>query len=598
MPKKFLLVDKIQQYNTKFDKTNAPFNVLVSPSQNVLINNADKISTRKGYSLLGKANANNNPIEGSFVWQNSSGGEISLRSYDDELEIYTTTLAAYVRLINSLTAVDLQFATWWSATEGIDLLLWVDGTDNMYEWSGGITTLKSTTSNTITKNGVATWAADRFLTAGTRKVIINGTEYTYTGGESTTVLTGVTPNPTGEAVDSNVFQAVRTNANTPASGFLSDFLKVLNNQVYVGSSTSRAVYVSSNTDFTDYTLSSPRITGEGALLTLDNIPKAFARQDQDMYISAGRDDWYRTEFETLLLSDDTTAETLVVKKLKTTTGMGAQSQDLTLEVGDFITFIDHNNTLRMLGNIEGVENPVIKSFSNPIKPDFDNADFTNGNMVWDKNRIYVSAPNDDKVYILETRENADGTLRRFWQPPQVLPVRRFAVIGGVLHGHSNAVPETYRLFNTENDNGNSFKAEAAFAYRSYGRRDLMKIFDEMLVEGYISSNSVLTLTLNYDFAGFTQILDAEIKGDNSAILYEVAGGGSLGTEPLGTSPIGAGPEEITQNPKFRAIITFPKQDFFEIQFIFSTDQTDAQWEILAHGANVKFSKNQAIQIKQ
>ena len=300
-------------------------------------------------------------------------------------------------MADSLSAVDLQFATWWSNPEGIDLLLFVDGSDNMYEWSGGIATLASTTSNTITKNGAATWAAARFLVAGTRKVIINGTEYTYTGGEGTTTLTGVTPNPTGEAVDSNVFQAVRTNANTPASGFLSDFLRVLNNQVYVGSLTSRVVYVSANDNFTDYTFASPRIVGEGALLTLDNIPKAFARQDRDMYISAGRDDWYKTEFETLLLSNDTQAETLLIKKLKTASGMGAQSQDLVLETGDFIAYISHEPALRLLGNLEGVENPVLRSFSNPIKPDFDDADFTNGNMAWDKNRIYISRLNDDIV---------------------------------------------------------------------------------------------------------------------------------------------------------------------------------------------------------
>lgn len=598
MPR-FTLLDKMTGYQSKTDPTNTPFNKLISPSQNVLINIKDRVSTRGGTSLLGAANSAINAIEGGVVWQTSSGGEITLRSYDDELEIYTSTLAAWTRLKNSLSAVDLQFDTWWSSTEGIDLLLWVDGTDDMYEWSGGITTLNATTSNTIKKNGTNTWAQDRFLTAGTRKVVIGTIEYTYTGGETTTTLTGVTPDPTGEAADSNVFQAVRVSSNTPASGFLSDSLRVLNNQVWVRSSTSRVVYVSKDSDFTDYTLSTPRLTGEGATLTLDDVPKALVRQDQDMFISAGRDDWYRSRFEQIEVSGVSTAETLLVKKLKTGPEMGAQSQDLVLETGDFVAFIDHNNVLRLLGNVENVESTLLRALSDPVKPDFDAADFTNGHMVWHGNRIYISAPNDDKVFILELRETANGTQRRFWQAPQVLPVRRFAIISGVLYGHSNAVPETYKLFDGTNDNGFSFKATAALAYRNYKNRDRLKNFDEWLTEGYISANTELGLTLNYDFEGSTQQLETTISGADDDILFQVAVGGRLGTERLGVGRIGAGEENVaTQNPKFRVFNTFALQDFFEIQAIYETDEKDAQWEIMAAGGNTKFSRYQPVSYKK
>ena len=76
MAKKFLLLSKVRGYQTKPDKTNAPFDVLVSPSQNVLINDADKVSTRLGYTLLGSSSTATKAIEGSFVWQTSSGGGV------------------------------------------------------------------------------------------------------------------------------------------------------------------------------------------------------------------------------------------------------------------------------------------------------------------------------------------------------------------------------------------------------------------------------------------------------------------------------------------------------------------------------------------
>ena len=102
---KFLLLEKIAGYITKPDKTKAPENVLVDGSQNVLINDEDKVSIRGGYSLFGAANTATTPIVSSFTWQTSSGTEISLRGYDDEIEIYTSTLAAWVRLIKSAKSI-------------------------------------------------------------------------------------------------------------------------------------------------------------------------------------------------------------------------------------------------------------------------------------------------------------------------------------------------------------------------------------------------------------------------------------------------------------------------------------------------------------
>lgn len=70
-----------------------------------------------------------------------------------------------------------------------------------------------------------------------------------------------------------VVQEVRNNLNQPASSNENHWIKVLNNQVFIGSKTSRILYISSNTSFTDYTNSTPRVTGEGAQLILDQKTK-------------------------------------------------------------------------------------------------------------------------------------------------------------------------------------------------------------------------------------------------------------------------------------------------------------------------------------
>ena len=613
MAQTFNLISKTIGYISKPDKTNTSRFALVDPSQNVLINDEEKIATRGGYTLFGAANASVNAIEGSIDWKTSGNTTLNLRSYDDELEVFIGTVNSiafnsWERLLDGWTAVAFSFDAWWSTSEGIDLLLWVNGSDKIWEWPGAITTFLSATSNTLKKQGTNTWAQDRFLVAGTRKVRIKDTggtwrEFTYTGGESTTTLTGVTPDPTGFtfAAGALAIQSVRENDNQPADGYVGNILRVLNNQVYVGSNENREVFVSKNTSFIDYTFATPRAAGEGGLLTLDNVARAFARQDREMLISAGEDDWYSTRFVELDIGGSL-KETIHVDKLNTSSGQAARSQELLAEIGNNVAYIDFNNQLRVFGRIQELENPAMKALSDQIKPDFDAADFTGGHVFFHKNRIYISAPNDDKVYINETRESFDGLgnqiLKRFWQPPQILPVRRFSVVSGDIHGHSNAVPETYKLFDGTNDNSLSFAAKAAFSYRNYGKRGRMKTFDEWLTEGYIRANTILSLMLNYDFDGFTQSLEFEIDGSDEDILFEAAGSGSLGDNPLGDIPLGDQPNESSQLPKFRIIHEMSREDFYEIQAIYSSDDIDRQWELLAHGGAIQFSKNQGIFLKK
>jgi len=608
MPAKFQLIKNFLGYVTKPDETNTSEKVLVNGSQNVLISDEEKVVTRNGYELLGASNSSLNPIESTFDWNASSGGAINLRSFDDELEIYTTALDAWVRLEDGFSNVDFEFTTWWSSTEGIDLLLFVNGSSSILEWSGGITTFASSTSNTLTKEGSTTWGAERFLTAGTRQVDIidtSGVEvtFTYTGGEGTTTLTGVTPDPTSStfAVGANVFQTVRTNTNTPSSGATNDVIGTLKNQVYVAANDEREISVSSNTDFTSYSFSSPRTTGEGALLTLDNKIINFKPLKQEMIIFAGNDDIYRTSFT--LVDSTGIKELLRVEQVKTGAQQGAFNRDMIEQVSNAIVYLTNEQTLRIIEDAGDLKQLITRSLSNPIKPDFDAEDFTNGHIKFHRNRVHIAAPASDKVYILEFKENANGDITRFWQPPQILPIRRFAIIGGNIHGHSNSVPETYRLFRigVYADNANSFKAKAVFSYRNFGDRVNLKSFDEYYSEGFISSNTDLKLTLRYDFEGSSQELEQTISGVDDDILFGSTSDASLGVSSLGTVSLAGDIEESageTPLDKFRVIGEFARSDFHELQVIYETDDIDRRWQLLSHGPAVTLAKSMPVSIKR
>lgn len=590
---KFQTISEILSYVTKPDKTNTDPRYLISGSQNVLIDETRKVKTRNGYELLGASSTATTPTESSFTWKTSSGDEWPLRGYDDELEVYLGTvdsiaLNAWTKLKDGWSSVAFKFATWWNTTTGFDLLKFVAQDDNIYSWTGAVTTIASATANTITKNGTATWAAERFTTTGS--VIINGTEYAYTGGTGTTTLTGVTPNPSSEAANSAAMQAVTTHSDEPATGLTNDLIEVLNNQLYVGDLSKNEIYVSKNTDPVDFTYSSPRIPGEGALLTLDNPAVGFVSQEDRMYITAGQHDWYQTEFNALEVSN-TLTETLNVKKLKTAPLQAAQSQDLITKVNNAVCFLGNDDKLYLMERVENIEYPFIKPISDDVKPDFEDETWTNGHLIAYRNWILLCSPTNDKVYINETREEA-GELVRFWQPPQILPIRQFSVINGLLYGHSSGAPETYKLFTGEDDNGNPFKAVARFAYRSFDERDKYKVFDEYFTEGYIAGNTTLKLKLYYDYEGHEQILEYDIDGSDSDILAETATAGSLGDSGLGDTPLGgeSGSESIPLN-KFRIIHEIPPYDFFEICTEYWTDEQDYNWSILAHGPNARLSPN-------
>lgn len=588
--KKYNLIQEFRGYVNKADITNTDPRFLVSGSQNVIINDGEKVAKRAGYTIYGAANTALTPIVSSYDWLTSTGPERNLRKYDTKLEVYYSD--AWRTVSSSFGAsTELNFAEWWSSSEVKDFLLIVDGTADLKMWSGGITTFASATVNTITKQGSTTWAEERFLLAGTRSVVINGTTYAYTGGEGTTTLTGVTPDPTAgaHAVGSIVIQSLRTTSSLISSAVELDIITVHQNQVYVADSERRDVYVSKNTDYTNYSFTSPtRLPGEGAILTLDSPAIGFAVQENSVYISGTQKEWYQTKFT---LSSDLTKETLTVDRLKTGPEQGALSQSAIGKIKNSVIFVSKELTVDTLGRVESIDTPESRPLSDIIKAELASYDTTiPPDIKYFKNNVYIAFPSEGKVLVYDLA-------RKLWQPPQILPVRKFAIIDSELYGHSNSVPETYKLFDGTSDNTNPIDARAAFAYRTYGRPDWKKSFDEWFTEGYISSNCTLQVAHKYDFGGFTTINEREIDGDDETILFSTITDNSLGKYPFGSQPLGS----ITDSPddlaKFRCVHDFQDVDFYEHQVLYQDNDIDTQWQLLRQGGNVELSKSENIDIK-
>lgn len=123
---------------------------LVRGSFNVLITDEWKVAVRKGLALLGAAGTLITGIKSSYTWQTSTNLEIPLRSRYDTLQaLYLGTWVDIATGFKTLTK--FRFSTWWDRTEIKDRLLFVNGSKNVYSWTGGMSEVGSATVNTLSK---------------------------------------------------------------------------------------------------------------------------------------------------------------------------------------------------------------------------------------------------------------------------------------------------------------------------------------------------------------------------------------------------------------------------------------------------------------
>lgn len=592
---KFSLIDKPTAYVNKPEITNTDPHFLVVESQNTLISDADKVVTRKGYIKDGQARTVTKKTDSSVDWVSKWGlkvlktnqgatagtGKLKIRSTD-----YLTGNIIYQTILSSLTLTEFEYSTWWNSTENQDLLLFTNGTTTLQAYSGGAGYVDTVVggATTLTLLGGGTWKQSGFLSSTSgRAVVINGVAYTYSGGESTTVLTGVAPvaaTPTGTFVSQEVVP--HTSITGLPSTYVFDRITVQTNQVWLGSTLSREVYVSKSTDYLDYTYTSPvRLPSDGWKMTFDNCTIAFIEDNNVMYVAAGNEDYYEINRE---MTADQTGESFRIKKLRSGPGQAPISQSAVIKVKNGIIIVTQEKTVDWFANIENVTTKQSLPISDPIKNDFDAYDLSGVSGKYFDNQLQIAVPAENLVRIYDFNKG-------LWQPPQTIPVSFFTIIANELYGHSNSSDVSYKLNDGLNDDGVSIDFIAAFSYRTFGDRAVYKSFDDYYNELYMSTITTVTATHRFEYGGSDQILLRSIAGTDTALMFAPAYDPSLGKNPIGSNPLGSTSQSVLPLNKYRCVHELKKADFFEHQVLYSASEKDAQFELLAHGPNVTMSKN-------
>lgn len=440
-------------------------------------------------------------------------------------------------------------------------------------------------------------------------IVIGGTTYGYTGGQDTTTLTGVTPDPSAIVANTYVFSGLIPYQNKPAESYSADFLRSVNNRVFVGSYTSQLVYVSSSTDFTNYTIPASIIPGSPNILTLDGVAKGIGVRQGNAHVSFGTDGWVEVTFPTYSDNSGIIYEQ-ITPVLKPVQALGAAyAHEFIGNNGDSFYYLAQDQQLRYFGDSNNSFSTVYPCLSQEIYSEIQTENFTNGALKVIADRTYITAPATGNVWIYQVRQsiqadNSTGS-ERIWYSPFVLNSTRIDEIGGEVVAFSNSNPQVYYVWGTEQWHDDSPSDEylpytciVAFPYNSItSERQRMLDFRKLYTEGYLATGTQLYAQINYDYLGSNAQLTAPVNTNTRPATIFRSNVPSLGDNILGESPIGdiLGTDDANY-PKFRSINEFALTNCFEYQKIYYSDTADSRWEILATGTDAKMVTVDPVQI--
>lgn len=616
--------DFTEGYRSREDTSLLKPQTLVFGSHDVLVGTSSRVRSREGYYMDGAKSSVASITRPLADWEMGTGfihhlraggltsagnnGELDLRYTDTYGALGTTNTTHWLPLLTGLTSTYFQSTNYWDIVNLKAKLLLVNRTGVIWEWTGAIGTIASTTTSTITLNGTMTLAQLKFDASG--YIVNNGVVYQYDSISGQTInLHPGQPSVIGLVLNSPIYQqpipftfatGTFTNTPTPSTGFTCDLISLLknSNQVMVASITNNVVYLSKAGTYEDYSQSIARLQYEGDMFTTVGPAVALQPQENSMYVSAGLDEWYTTQFVQTTITNQLTGSTLTYEtaqlaQLKTTPGQAALSQYASTKMQNDVVYISNEPIVNSLGRVDNVLlTPQVSDLSSPIVSDMNAYNFTDSSIYYFKRKLYIAIPTSGVVIIY----NMTDAKNPFWEAPQYLPISGFCAVGNTLIGHSYYTFESYVMFSgysdratSANSTGNSINAVALFAFQGMGLRAKRKSFNKFFVEGYITPGT--TLTVGNIFRGpgngLTSGQTITISGTGTGVLVSTSDN-SLGKISLGKDPL-ADDAYVKQQgslpPYFAILPTAVRNPYLAYQPMFSSTGVNQRWELLSYGNN-------------
>lgn len=317
-----------------------------------------------------------------------------------------------------------------------------------------------------------------------------------------------------------------------------------------------------------------RLPGEGFSFSLDSNGWSLMPQEDKMYINGQGGEYYVADTK---LSADLTTETITVKRLKSEPQNKLLFPYLWGYLKDYLGVISQDKTFDLLGRQKFVELPQSKSISDPVRFDFETADWEDASILYFKRKYYFCLPREGKIFIYDD-------YRKYWHTPHVFARRisRLAIIDNKLIGHSYERNESYELYKGKNDLG-LFPIETRIvsSYQSEGYTYDKKSTSTFACAGYIEGVPEIKWQVNFGIGGCL----GNRNGVINPVFCSVENTASLGKSSLGYHGLGNDPVPVI--PSFLYGKTFSEGSYYHKNFEFYCNSMDQRWSLTSYGINVE-----------
>ena len=582
-------VTDFQGFQTKLDPSKIS-NGGSPNGQNTTVNNGDRISVREyGYTILGTVTTTENPVLSLHTFRKRSGENILIRNRGTYLEYFESGNSLWESLRTTSTqGVSYDFADYNINTDLRSYVYFGNGVDEFARWTGAHSLLNGAVS--IGAGSIVVDDTTDFTATGTLRYCDVNIDYT-----SKTATTFTLSGTSVVNCDDNrgITQAIQGFPSNPRG----NIYLVANNRIFIAgvTSTPQAVYFSKYGDATTYltTLVADNTADAAGIFNLGEGGGQVNGMTQDesaIYI------FKRSIIYKATLSDSLYTLTALKPfdgKSQTTGSLNGRT---VFTGGNGVFFITADKQIMNLTRIEGVDYPQILPISDIIKPTVDALSFTSSTGITYKDKIYISVKSNsdgfinDSILVFNNRTNQ-------WDTPIVgWSANSFTIYddgdGEKLYFGDVSTANVYQVITDEKlDNGYSFSASwrsKQFNFSELGiPLESQKEITDVYVEGYITDNTTLNISLLLDENGTTQTFTTHIYGGDTDFLFNSQPFNLFGLHPFGYLPFGT--NQTIEKQRFRVYLNkeFRASDFYTAQLEFASDEENNFWEITGFGFKVR-----------
>jgi hypothetical protein len=586
-----MIVKDFKGYIEGLDITKIGQQHLSYPSRNVFVHKG-KAFTRLGIKNDGEVSTADAPVHSEFVWKDALAGELPIRCTGRNVQMKWN--GRWYTIFSSLSAsvVRVRFATWVDGNGAIikKRLFFVDGSDSVYEWSGGVATVASYANPNITISGTSNLNALGFdsgtVTPQTMVIVrldVSGNVLTHEEKTHDDDCTDKIMHFTGALTNTPVagdLVIAKPIAYTTLTGFTKDEIYNYKGHIVLWGFNNVQVYFSHISTFAiatglDYTIPAPasRTALTAFSLNLDGKPTANIGRKDTLWLST-IDDWFKITKLNTVNAYDLFVE---VEKVETIERTGALPYAVCKHKGDVI-FMAQDQTLNRITTLEITGQTDIERLSDSVEDLFARLNMSEIRMYYSERYIYIFLPAESTLIMLDLIEN-------YFQPPQSIPANCMSIIGGAKYAHSNARDETFYLFKGRNDLGAPIDAVFAFGYRSEDQEFRYKNSTIFGISGRMITSTKVTTQVMHETDGSKLVSTSIFKG-NEVSYFDAGTDDSWATYPWGFRSWAGADMEATESKRFYAFDKLDAISWFESRVIITvspinTDNTDIEFQLLA-----------------